>query len=381
MAKLQRVLRCFKCGAILQTTKKNEKGYIPSEMLKITSPESAPLYCNKCFEDMKAINLGKLDYNVDNDILKILDDAVATDAMIIWVVDLFSFNGLINPDIAKKIRKLKVTVIATHKDLFPKSIKDELFINYLNNTFGEYGVKLAAVRFFGTTGGKIDAQEWIKTLYEARQGHDVYMIGSLMSGKTTVINYMLKSFSNKTQWAIKSENYPGTRAKVLTIPLSRSSFFYELPSLSLSTSVASKVEKDIQKMIAPKKAVKISQRTISDKECFVIGNLAIIALKKGKPTLFKFYSSEMVESKKIEYKNLDDFLVENNRRRTVRPVSDRLESFKDYDLFEYQMENDNKFHDIAIEGLGWVSFIAKGQHIYVYLPKGAALKETYSKVN
>lgn len=379
MAKCKRVLRCFKCGAILQTTKKNEKGYIPNEMLKTNSPESAPLYCNKCFEDMKAINMGKLNYNIDNDILNILDDAIATDALILLVVDLFSFNGIINPDIASKIKKLKVCIVATHRDLFPKSVKDENFINYLKNALGEYGIKPFSISLYAS-GAKIDASEWIKKLHKARQGHDVYMIGTLMSGKTTVINYMLKNYSNHTEWAIKTENYPGTRAKVLTIPLSRSSFFYELPSLSLSTSVTSKVEKDIQKMILPKKSIKISQRTLSDKECLVIGNLVAVILKKGKPTLFKLYTSEMVESKKVETKSLDDFIIENNRRRTVRPVSDRLESFKDYDLFEYQMENDNKAHDIAIEGLGWVSFIAKGQEIYIYLPKGTALKESFSKV-
>lgn len=379
MAKAKRVLRCFKCGAVLQTNKKTEKGYIPKEMLKTTSPENAPLYCNKCFEDMKAINIGKLNYNVDSDILKVLDDAVATDALIIWVVDLFSFNGIINPDIARKVKPLNVAVVATHRDLFPKAIKEASFVEYINSAFEEHGITPKEVVFFGV-GGKIDTEGLVKRLHEIRRGHDVYMIGSLMSGKTTVINNMLKNYSNKTQWVIKTENYPGTRAKVMTVPLSRSSFFYELPSLSLSTSILSKIEKDIQKMVTPKKNIKISQRTLSDKETIVIGNLAAIVLKKGKSTLFKLYSSEMVESRKIETEELDDFLIENYRRRTVRPVSDRLESFKDYDLFEYEMENDNELHDIAIEGLGWVSFIAKGQTIHVLLPKGTALKESLSKI-
>ena len=67
-------------------------------------------------------------------------------------------------------------------------------------------------------------------------------------------------------------------------------------------------------------------------------------------------------------------------RRFARPVSERLVSFLDYDMFEYAMENDKKWHDIAIEGLGWLSFIAQGQMIRVRLPKGVALKESIAKI-
>jgi hypothetical protein len=45
-----------------------------------------------------------------------------------------------------------------------------------------------------------------------------------------------------------------------------------------------------------------------------------------------------------------------------------------------QMENDGLMHDISIEGLGWISFVAKGQTFRIMLPKGAALKESLSKV-
>ena len=44
------------------------------------------------------------------------------------------------------------------------------------------------------------------------------------------------------------------------------------------------------------------------------------------------------------------------------------------------MENDGLTHDISIEGLGWISFTAKGQVIRVMFPKGAALKESLGKL-
>ena len=56
------------------------------------------------------------------------------------------------------------------------------------------------------------------------------------------------------------------------------------------------------------------------------------------------------------------------------------ENFRDYDFFEYTMENDGKVHDISVEGLGWISFVAKGQVIRVMFPKGSALKESLGKL-
>ena len=101
---------------------------------------------------------------------------------------------------------------------------------------------------------------------------------------------------------------------------------------------------------------------------------------KGKPTNYRFYAAEGVETRKVALKKLDEEIKANNVRRSIRPVSERLVTFLDYDMFEYGMENDKKWHDIAIEGVGWLSFVAQGQVIRIRLPKGVALKESLAKI-
>ena len=82
MGKVSRVLRCYNCGAVLQTKKKTEKGYIPDEVMDEYQGDGRVLYCQKCFDYMKGLNTGALEQNVDKATAKILDDAVATDAYI-----------------------------------------------------------------------------------------------------------------------------------------------------------------------------------------------------------------------------------------------------------------------------------------------------------
>ena len=378
MGKQSRVLRCYHCGAILQCENENEKGYIIPESLYRATPIQI-IYCDRCFETMKAFNNSELEQKVDQEVLKILDDAFATDALIIWVVDLFSFNGTLNSEIAKKVKKLNVIVVGNKRDLFPLNVKDESLVEYLNTTFNAYGIKPKSVRLLGAT-NKIDSKELIDSVNTARKGHDVYMIGNSTSGKTSIINRAMKGFENKTSRQIKTITYPGTSVNVLEIPLSRSSFFYELPGISQTTSATGKLEKDVVRQIVPKKAVKLITRTMSAGDALMVGSLAAFEIIKGKTTNYRFYSAEGVETRKVQSKKLDDYINENNIRRFARPVSERLVSFLDYDMFEYAMENDKKWHDIAIEGLGWLSFIAQGQMIRVRLPKGVALKESIAKI-
>ena len=183
--------------------------------------------------------------------IKILNDAVATDSLIVWMVDLFAFNGTLNPDVVKKVKKLNVVVIGSKRDLFPSFVTDSMLIRYLDERFSEVGINPVEIRLIGNE-DHIDINDAFNVLKEQRKYRDVYLIGELNSGKTTLINKFLKNYVNKTKWQIKTELYPGTNSNILEIPLSNSSFLYELPDLSNSTSVISKVEKDIQKIIIPK---------------------------------------------------------------------------------------------------------------------------------
>lgn len=379
MGKVRRVLRCYNCGTVLQSKKKNDSGYIPEELLANYTGDNQVLYCQKCFDFMKGLNAGALEQNIDKATTKILDDAVATDAFIIWVVDLFTFNGTINPDVAKKVKKLKVAVIGTHRDLFSNLIKDETLERFLYERFEEAGIKADSVTILGNE-DTVDMEELMKKFNAARKAHDIYLIGSKSSGKTSLINKMLKHYVNKTKWPIKTENYRGTNVKVMSIPLSNSSFVYELPGFSLATSVVGKVEKDVQKLIIPRRKIETHYRTLTKGDALAAGSLAYFELFAGRATAVKFYCAEGVEIKKLSAEKVWDFFEENNRKRSLRPVSERITSFRDYDFFEYTMENDGQVHDISVEGLGWISFVAKGQIIRVMFPKGAALKESLGKL-
>ena len=377
MATAKRVLRCHNCGAILQSENKKQPGFISKAIVENGVPKIP--YCNACYDKMLTLNSSNLDHETDKDIIKILNDAVATDSLIVWMVDLFSFNGTLNPDVVKKVKKLNVVVIGSKRDLFPSSVTDAMLVRYLDERFSEVGVNPVAIRLLGNE-DKIDIDTILKDFKEQRKYRDIYLIGEVNSGKTTLINKLLKNYVNKTKWQIKTELYPGTNSDVLEIPLSNSSYLYELPDLSNSTSVLSKVEKDLQRIILPKKEIVMVRKFIGEGSAIIVGNLACLYIIKGRHTSVRTFMSEKSEIKVVGIDKVDDVLRQNRKKKFCRPVSDRFLSFRDYDMFEYELEDDDLRHDISVEGLCWFSTRGKGQTLRILLPKGVAVKECLSKV-
>ncbi len=377
MATAKRVLRCHNCGAILQSENKKQPGFISKAIVENGVPKIP--YCNACYDKMLTLNSSSLDHETDKDIIKILNDAVATDSLIVWMVDLFSFNGTLNPDVVKKVKKLNVVVVGSKRDLFPSSVTDAMLVRYLDERFSEVGVNPVAIRLLGNE-DKIDIETILKDFKEQRKYRDIYLIGEVNSGKTTLINKLLKNYVNKTKWQIKTELYPGTNSDVLEIPLSNSSYLYELPDLSNSTSVLSKVEKDLQKIILPKKEIVMVRKFIGEGSAIIVGNLACLYIIKGRHTSVRTFMSEKSEIKVVGIDKVDDVLRQNRKKKFCRPVSDRFLSFRDYDMFEYELEDDDLRHDISVEGLCWFSTRGKGQTLRILLPKGVAVKECLSKV-
>lgn len=375
MAHIKRVIRCQGCGAILQSENKKAPGYISKNVIENGIPKIP--YCNCCYEKMLALNASHLEQSVDKDTLKILKDAVATDALIIWVIDLFSFNGTLNPDIVKKVKKLDVVVFGTKKDLFDNN-SDATLTRFIDERFSEYGINPVWIKLLGKD--ENDSAAILKKLNELRKGHDIYMIGNFNSGKTTFINNLLQNYENKTKWTIKTEHYADTEADVLEIPLSNSSFLYELPDLSNETSVLARVEKETQRVITPKKQVKMTRFIIGDGTTIMVGGLAMLSVLQGHHTSYRVFAAEGVEFRTIPNDKVDSALSKVIKNHSLKPVSKRFVTFEDFDLFEYDLENDDLRHDISIEGLCWFSMRGKGQTVRVMIPKGSALKECLSKV-
>ena len=373
---IKRIRRCNHCGVVLQREDKTKKGYISVEYDNI--PLDQIVYCDDCFHKMQ-VNIGGASQTVSQDVLTILRDAVATDALIVYVIDLFLHNGSLKKDLIKRIKHNKVLVIGSKRDLLPEKAEDKKIKQFIEDAFVEAGVKpVDIVLVSASKNYQIDLLK--EKVAEHRQKHDVYVIGSSLSGKSTIVDRLLMNYENKTRKQVRSEYYPNTNSLVLHIPLDKSSSLYQLPGFELDDTAIGLVEKNLWKYIIPKKEIKARKFKLSEGETIVVGGLGAISVDEGKTADVEAYFSEAVELKKMASKNTDLFFKTNLVRKELRPVSELITSFINFDLYEIVLPTDGVKYDIGVKGLGWFSVKANGQRVRCLVPRKTAIREAKSKI-
>ena len=132
MSKLNIVRRCYNCGAILQTDDKEAEGYVSPEVIKNTN--ALVVFCDSCYAKQR-YNFSKHELACSDEYLSMLKDARASDALIVCVIDLFSFEAGFPKDVVDIISNNPVLVIANKRDLLPADADDQKLKEYVAHRF------------------------------------------------------------------------------------------------------------------------------------------------------------------------------------------------------------------------------------------------------
>lgn len=379
MSEFSLVRRCYGCGAILQSDNPSLPGYIEKEKL-VGTPISTPLFCSSCWKETK-YNLSPKRVEASPEFLLMLKDAQASDALIVYLVDLFSFETSFSDEAVELLEGLKILVLANKRDLLPESADDDKLREYVAHRFRRAklqvvkdDVELVSLRFAS------DLTSIVARINKERKGHDVYVIGAASSGKSVFANAFLRTYKNPSNRSIELSDYPGTDIRVLTIPLDSSSSLYDTPGTSLENSIIAHVDVLTALEVSPKEEVKGRNFSLSKDDCLFIGDhLARLQMLEGEKTSVTAYLSKEVSVKKSKNdigeqffdKVIQQFSKEKAKGLSIAPSA--------CDIFDLKVEETGE-RDIGIEGLGWFSFKGNGQTFRIYVPKGVALYTSKAKI-
>lgn len=376
MGEIRRVLRCYKCGTILQDEKVNDKGYISSDILN--NHKSEILMCNDCFDKL-IFNPGPVLDDIDEDFYSIIDDARATDSLIVLVLDLFSFEGFASQRFRNSIDSSNVLVVGNKRDLLPKEIDDEVLKEHIRHRLRNTCNLNVQEIILTSSIENYNIDILLERINSLRARHDVYILGFPNSGKTSLVNCLLKHYQNKTTRVISTIDYPGTKIRVFEVPLDRTSNLYDIPGMSSHNSIQDVVEPTIVNQLLFKKPVSIKSATLSQGNAIAIGGLAKIELIKGPKTNVKMFVSEKIELKTIRSKDTDEVFYNMIEKKIIKPVSKYLTSYEVFDMYDVKVDQDGE-RDIGILGLGWISFKGNNQTFRVSVPKGVYIYTSRAKV-
>lgn len=374
MAELKKVQRCYHCGVELQSEDADKTGFIRPEILA-AYPEGL-LLCDTCFNTQR-FNSSPKEANFDDDYVTILKEIRNKKPLVVYVVDLFSFEGSFISKITEMLEGIDVIAIGNKRDLMPKDVDDDKLIDYVGHRLRVSKLQVKDV-ILTSTNPSYNVDLLIEKMMEYRDGRDIYFVGASFSGKSALISEVLKLYTNNTNNLITMHNFPGTELRGFKIPIDNKTSIYETPGTSLDNSMLGKVEKTVQNLIIPKKAITGKKIRILKGQIMMLGGLAGVQLLENKKCDITLYLSQKINVLITRYKNektLDDLL----RKETVKPVSERIRSFADFDVYDLEITEEGE-RDVGILGLGWFKFNGDNQTFRLIVPKGVFVYTTRSKI-
>lgn len=315
---------CSGCGINLQNTDKNKEGYVDDLNKHI---------CERCFK-LKNYGEYRTSSLTNHDYYQILT-AIPQDNLVIYLTSVLN----INLDYLNNFKN--VIIVLTKKDLLPKSVKDYKLINYISNITTNY---LDIEVISSIKNYNLDCL--LDKIKKYNNNKTVYFVGMTNSGKSTLINKLIKNYSDKNI-EITTSMYPSTTLNKIELEIDNLKII-DTPGLLSSGSILNSLSlKDIKK-ITPKKEIKPRSYQLKGSGSLIIDNIVRID-----------YHSD---------NNIAIYLA-NNINITKAYLSNP--KLKDTNKYTFNL---SKNKDLVIEDLCFIKF-TKESNIDIYTPYSVNIYE------
>ena len=328
--------QCLGCGVVLQDTNIAQEGYT-------NSLEND--YCRRCFR-MKNYGEYQTSTKSNDEYIEILKSIGESNDLVLHIVDILNIGKDLN--FIKEYLNNKMILVLNKRDILPKSVKDEKIIEYIKNLGANYEEIIVI-----SANKNYHIDQLFNLMKKHKTSDNIYIIGNTNTGKSSLINQLIKNYSNN-QDELTISPLPSTTLDKIEIELNDNIKLIDTPGLVDRGNLVSYVETDLLKKISPKKEIKPRTYQLKKNQCLIIGNLVRLDYVEGEKNSFTLYLSNDVKVKRL------NALKHDNLKDLYKTT---------YELKYYE--------DIVINGLGWIKVVEKGI-VDLYIDKNI---ETYVRKN
>lgn len=354
-------IRCFGCGAIIQSEDEKKIGFVPKNAL-----EKDVILCKRCFRLKNYHELQKTNLTSD-DFLEILQGIGNHDCLVVYLVDLFDYNGSLINGLTRHLNNNDILVVGNKRDILPKSLKDRKIEHWLRRQLKETGIKpVDVVLSSGIKNYNLDLLLDKINLY--RRNRNVYIVGVTNVGKSSLINSLLKHYTEVNDNLITTSEFPGTTLDLIEIPLDDKSYLYDSPGIINDHQIAHLVKDEDLKVIIPKSELRPMNFQLNEQQTLYFGGLARIDFIKGQKSSFTCFFPKLLKIHRTKLENSDNLY---NRHLTLTPEIEMIKDIKEMAVYDFKLP-DYKV-DIVISGLGFVSVNCVNANIKVHAPQGVGV--------
>ncbi len=356
---------CHGCGQTIQTEDETKPGFAPKEALL----RPAPL-CKRCFrlQNYGEFQAMKLQNEKFLDIIKASNDE---DCLVIYVIDILNFYGSLIRNLPELIKN--PILIAINKiDLLPKSIKIETILSWVKEKLNAYHVPYVDIEVVSAH-KKINIDSLFAKINRYSNHKSVYIIGNTNVGKSTIINAILKTYSNNTKEMITSSVYPGTTLKTIKIPFDDGCFLYDTPGLLDPSSILNHISEKSIRIVVPNDEIKPVNYQSLLKQSIFIGSIARVDFTSDIGASMIFYMSNRIDYTRHSVLSFDTSIESKFNKYVLEgkklPQGNNKILFSDLKKHSFTFAK-RKRMSIHINGLGFIDIIAHTAQVDIYVPNG-----------
>lgn len=318
---MDNIKKCMGCGTVLQDENILKEGYTTSLDNNI---------CQRCFR-MKNYGEYQVVTKSNEEYLSILKSVGETKDLVLYITDLLNLDK--NLEELRNYIPNKMILVLNKKDALPKSVKENKLIKYIENknmNFEDIIVVSANKNY--------NIDYLLKRIKYLQTSKNVYVIGHTNVGKSSLINKLIKNYSDNCQELTMSP-LPSTTLNTIQIEINDHLTLIDTPGVVDNGSILNYVDPKMVKKISPNKEIKPKTYQLRKNQSIVIEDLIRIDYTEGEKNSFTLYLSNGLKVKRFLNSSNKDDLHNLNK--------------KSFDI-KYG-------EDLVINGLGFIKIVEKAK--------------------
>lgn len=311
--------KCLGCGVELQDENMLLDGYTVNLENDL---------CQRCFR-LKNYGEYQATTKTNEEYQQILEAVGKTKDLVVYVTDVLNVEQDLY-DIRKFLPN-KILLVLNKRDVIPKSVKDEKLIQYFKDKYDFFNDIVVV-----SCEKNMNIDHLLNRIKFFQVTKQVYVVGHTNAGKSSLINKLIKNYSDSKQ-ELTISPLPSTTLNLINIEINDYLTIIDTPGLIDEGSITNYVDNELLKVITPKKEIKTKTYQLRRGQSIIIGDLVRIDYVDGEKNSFTLYVSNDIKTKRIISSRHDD--LKNLAKRT------------------YQLPFNQ---DIVIKGLGFIKVVNRG---------------------
>lgn len=356
---------CIGCGAVLQSVEPREPGYVPEQSL---GREGS--ICQRCFRIRHYNEASSVAVDAD-DFLQMIGSIANTDSLVVHIVDIFDFEGSLIGGLKRFVGGNPVILVVNKIDLLPKSVNLNRIVHWVKKQAKEQGLKVIDAVLCSAK-KKFGFERVLDTIGRYREGRDVYVVGATNVGKSTLINRLIRDFS-QLETELTTSRYPGTTLNFINIPLDDGRFIIDTPGVVFRYRMTELAPKNDLQVLLPEKPLKPIVYQLNEGQTLFFGGYARFDFIEGASQSFTCYVSNALRIHRTKLSNADEMYEKHKGSLLSPPHEDDLAVLPAWTIHPISIGRGER-KDVSVSGLGWIRINSElGAKLALHVPKGVRI--------